>query len=782
MRIKSLYISAFGGIKNLKLDFSNGFNVIYGDNENGKSTVMAFIKMMFYGSDRGSAQIAKNIRRKYTPWDGSVMAGSIDFEHNGKNYRLEREFRSSNSTDKATLCDLDFGTRQAVGACVGVKFFGLSAAAFERSVFIGQFGYPERDSEADGEINSKLSNIVLTGEESVSFETVNSRLEKAKLALMSKSGRAGEYDKNLKLCGELKEKIENSDKLRADYERKINEIALAEENAVLMQKKAEALKKQISAEQDVKNCEKLKEFLELKEKLDVLKEELELSDGSLADEMYLGKLRFCISKVQSAQSKSQTKLQEIKALEKSLEAGLNPPKDATKENAEQLQAEIAELEIKRTVCRTKLSALNTAANNVSKERGKLTAWIVFLLSILLLSVLTGVLAFAVNSVLVPTIAASLDAVLICCFTAFAVSNRKREKSKARKAEYTEKEIYRLDAELSEITQAVFSKRVSLEAINAALNSNSAVLERQREMLKDAEVQLDALRQEEGTALAHLLDLFARYKATDSLQEVLDSIDEISQKAAKQKEIKNQLNYIIKDIGSITYDEASRKLAEIDARDIVISADFDSLKKSYDKLTEDITERSAAIAAAKASAKAIGSSIEDSQALRSELQMLTEKTARQKAFCDAADIAMTVLQESFAEVRRSYGSVLEKKAGEIFSRITDNKYGSMSISKTFDINVSESNNFGSRDIGYLSSGTADQAYLSLRIALSELMCEDKETLPLLLDDALAQYDDGRMITAIKYLMEYSEKSQIIMFTCHKSVSNTAEETGAELISL
>ena len=59
MKINSIYISAFGGIKNLKLDFNNGFNVILGDNENGKSTVMAFIKMMFYGSDRGSSQIAK---------------------------------------------------------------------------------------------------------------------------------------------------------------------------------------------------------------------------------------------------------------------------------------------------------------------------------------------------------------------------------------------------------------------------------------------------------------------------------------------------------------------------------------------------------------------------------------------------------------------------------------------------------------------------------------------------------------------------------------------------
>ena len=46
MKIKSIYISAFGGVKNLKLELDDGFNVVYGENENGKTTVMSFIKMI----------------------------------------------------------------------------------------------------------------------------------------------------------------------------------------------------------------------------------------------------------------------------------------------------------------------------------------------------------------------------------------------------------------------------------------------------------------------------------------------------------------------------------------------------------------------------------------------------------------------------------------------------------------------------------------------------------------------------------------------------------------
>ena len=163
MKILKLHIAAFGGLKDKTLELSDGFHVIYGENENGKTTVMNFIKMMFYGNARGSAQIAKNPRKKYTPWDGSPMAGSIEFEHEGRTYRLEREFKSSNSTDKVLLTDLNFGTRETVSPDIGERFFGLSSAAFERSVFIAESGGMEGDTGAEGEINAKLSNMVTTG-------------------------------------------------------------------------------------------------------------------------------------------------------------------------------------------------------------------------------------------------------------------------------------------------------------------------------------------------------------------------------------------------------------------------------------------------------------------------------------------------------------------------------------------------------------------------------------------------------------------------------------------
>ena len=84
MKLNKIYISAFGGLKDFTLDLCDGLNVIYGNNEDGKSTVAVFIKAMFYGTGRNTKNLADSVRLKYTPWDNSTMAGRIFFESGGK--------------------------------------------------------------------------------------------------------------------------------------------------------------------------------------------------------------------------------------------------------------------------------------------------------------------------------------------------------------------------------------------------------------------------------------------------------------------------------------------------------------------------------------------------------------------------------------------------------------------------------------------------------------------------------------------------------------------------
>ncbi len=786
MKINSLYIHAFGGLKNFTLNLSDGLTVIYGENEMGKSTVMAFIKMMFYGSGRAGGQLSKNLRQKYTPWDAGQMAGSIDFEHNGKSYRLEKEFRSSNSTDKATLCDLGLGTRQAVSGDIGASFFGLSLSAFERSVFIGQLGFPEKDATAEGELNSKLSNLTSTGEEGISFEAVNKRLEKAKLSLMSKSGRAGEYDKNLKLLAETEAKIEKTEALTTAVNDKKTYIKTLENEALRLSQKVAELKQKISSEQDVRNAEKLKALLELKKQLDEFNETLKLNDGSIIDEMYLRKLKFLISRVEAINEKITSKANEIELLNKSIEAGINPPEDATKENAEELQAKIADQELIKEKNTEKLNNAATVlvsleaklaeAENVKKKFNP-----VFVFgggALLLVAVVTLILNLIIPSAVIAVFGLiGLILGLILKPYDHSVKMSLEQKISAQKTLLADLKIKdsEIKAELSSLTS-------KLEAIRTALSSSAAVIEKQRQLLSDCKAESDALKAEKETELLSLTELFSKYRAGTDFDTIINSLEEITQKTEKQKEIKQQLSFILKDLNGISYEEASQKLTAINKNEIDLSENFDELKAEYDAAVERISELKSLIATNLAEVKSALTGAQDTELLKKQLEDLRIKTASQKEFCDALDIAASALADSFAEVRRSYGSVLEKKAGKIFEGLTGGKWEGMNISKSLDINVNERGNFGSREIDYLSSGTADQAYLSLRLALAELICRENEALPLFLDDALTQYDDRRQKSALKFLKDYAENTQAVLFTCHSNICETAKELNAAVIKL
>ena len=107
MKINSVYISAFGKFNDKTFDFSDGLNIIYGENEDGKTTLMNFIRMMFYGTTgKSNEELLKNPRKKYAPRNDKAMAGRIDFEVDGKKYRIERIFKRAFSATELKEVEL----------------------------------------------------------------------------------------------------------------------------------------------------------------------------------------------------------------------------------------------------------------------------------------------------------------------------------------------------------------------------------------------------------------------------------------------------------------------------------------------------------------------------------------------------------------------------------------------------------------------------------------------------------------------------------------------------
>ncbi|MBQ2236659.1 MAG: hypothetical protein II317_00915, partial [Clostridia bacterium] len=100
---------------------------------------------------------------------------------------------------------------------------------------------------------------------------------------------------------------------------------------------------------------------------------------------------------------------------------------------------------------------------------------------------------------------------------------------------------------------------------------------------------------------------------------------------------------------------------------------------------------------------------------------------------------------------------------------------------FDVTVEKANTFGTKEIDYLSSGTKDQVYLSMRLALAKLM-SDKDLLPIFLDDSLDRYDDSRTVAALNFLKGFAKDSQIIMFTCHSFIADKARELNSNVVNI
>lgn len=91
--LKKINIISFGQFENTSINFEDGFNLIYGKNESGKSTIASFIEGILYGFDDGNR--VRHFNRKqeiYRPINSYKYAGMAIFNKDGIDYRISRNF------------------------------------------------------------------------------------------------------------------------------------------------------------------------------------------------------------------------------------------------------------------------------------------------------------------------------------------------------------------------------------------------------------------------------------------------------------------------------------------------------------------------------------------------------------------------------------------------------------------------------------------------------------------------------------------------------------------
>ncbi|WP_367275517.1 ATP-binding protein, partial [uncultured Flavonifractor sp.] len=142
----------------------------------------------------------------------------------------------------------------------------------------------------------------------------------------------------------------------------------------------------------------------------------------------------------------------------------------------------------------------------------------------------------------------------------------------------------------------------------------------------------------------------------------------------------------------------------------------------------------------------------------------ELEARQTEYA-ALETALKALDAAHAGLQARFSPALNHLAGDYLAKLTGGKYDKVSLTRQFEALAEEAGGLQPRRALALSQGTADQLYLAVRLAACKLVLPQEEPCPLVLDDALANFDDSRMALALACLEELGEERQILLFTCH-----------------
>ncbi len=276
MIIKELYIGRFGKLQDISFRFKNGLNVIYGENEAGKTTLQAFIKAMLYGLNARKKSIRDNERKRYLPWSGERASGTLTFEDSlGTVYLIKKGFGSKKAEDEQTVIHSITGkeAEHIDFEKPGMTVLGIGEESFEKTICIKQLSSQIIQDKED-EIMQRLTNLHQSGDEDTSYNKAIRVLEDVKRKLENKRC-TGKLDKLKEHREILKE--ESRQAFQRHEEIIESEILLKElykQKSVLLQK-IEELENKKERIRKYKLYQEYKKLIECREKINFLTEKKE---------------------------------------------------------------------------------------------------------------------------------------------------------------------------------------------------------------------------------------------------------------------------------------------------------------------------------------------------------------------------------------------------------------------------------------------------------------------------------------------------------------------------
>ncbi len=268
MQIKNVKINNYGKIKNKEILFSDNINVIYGENESGKSTLLHFIINSLYGISKNKKGKEYSDFEKYKPWSGDDFSGKITYElDNNKKYEIFRDFKKKNPKIFNENME-DISKEFSIDKTKGNEFF-YEQTKVDEDLFLSTLVVNQQEvklhKQEQNVLIQKIANLVGTGEDNVSYKRAMDRLNRRQL---DEVGTQKSREKPINL---IQREIENLENEKSEIEKYVDIKYGIEEKRNGLQDEINELENENNFLQEIKllnENEKIeKEKIKLKENL-----------------------------------------------------------------------------------------------------------------------------------------------------------------------------------------------------------------------------------------------------------------------------------------------------------------------------------------------------------------------------------------------------------------------------------------------------------------------------------------------------------------------------------
>lgn len=710
--------ATFGKLEGETLTLRPGLNVLSAPNEGGKSTWCAFLRAMFYGIPTRERDTKTTLAEKnrFAPWSGSPMAGEIALTWRGRDITLRRFPKGSSPFGGFEA--VDTATGEAVpgltGENCGEVLLGVGRETFQRTAFVGQSGVP---IDADPELERRIAALVSSGEEDVSFSETEDTLKTwLRRRRFNKSGLIPKGEAELECVEAELSQMRQITRQMGEAQAQIQELedrrkALEAEASAQKARQDWALREQYRAA--------VAELDAARAELDALRKEsgplppkdlLLEAQGELA---YWNTLGVQIKEAQNQLGPARTAAEEAK------KAAFDPVfADMTPDEAwEQASREEETLHGKRYV-----PALQAVCGVLCLLAG------------------VGWLARGMWQIGLPFLGlTALYALLV------SVTRRKAARNRAR---------------LLDKYGAASPEGITGRARLYRSRWDAALQDSQRAQMVEQSIQ--SLTAQRAALLDKLLAFVRGFAPTvtdffgvsAALSRAL-GMDERMATAQVKVEAAQKLVSSIPYLGHVGPDDSAGQSPvppPPTATPVQTAAALSAVNGELSRLEREL-------AALRGQRTAMG----DPAELEARADRLGQELARRREEHQAISLALEGLAEANGDLQARFSPDLNRRAGEIFAALTGGRYEGVSLTRAFEASVKESGGVLPRRALSLSQGTVDQLYLAVRLAVCELALPGEDPAPLVLDDALTDFDDARMALALDYLQ--SLPRQVLLFTCH-----------------